>query len=178
MRSSLLLVPSTLALLLAGSGCAHPRFAGNLVANTALVAYGIATMDSGPQREWVTEHDVVVPDDADDVDTQEALAHVPLIVPPPPAPVVVPTRFDLGGAYGVLAGVDLDVCKAQGLQAGYGRVTVPFEPDGTAGRVAIEMPAGSAPAAHACVEEAFRAVRVAPFDGVPVNVRRAFFVKG
>jgi hypothetical protein len=125
----------------------------------------------------VTEHVDLAPDEDDDVDRQEALAHVPLLVPPPPAPVVVPTRFDLGGAYGVLAGVELDPCKAQGLAAGYGRVTVPFEPDGTPGRVAVEMPAGSAPAAHACIEEAFRAVRVAPFDGAPVNVRRAFFVK-
>jgi hypothetical protein len=177
MRSSLLLLPSTIALLFAGSGCAHPGLGRNLVANTALVAYGIATMDSGPRRGWVTEHDDLAPDEDDDVDRQEALAHVPLLVPPPPAPVVVPTRFDLGGAYGALAGVELDPCKAQGLAAGYGRVTVPFEPDGTPGRVAVEMPAGSAPAAHACIEEAFRAVRVAPFDGKPVNVRRAFFVK-
>jgi hypothetical protein len=43
--------------------------------------------------------------------------------------------------------------------------------------VSIEMPAGSTPASRACVEEAFRAVRVAPFDGAPVNVQRAFFVK-
>jgi hypothetical protein len=29
-----------------------------------------------------------------------------------------------------------------------------------------------------CVEQAFGAVRVSPFDGAPMNVRRAFFVKG
>ena len=91
MRSSLLLLPSTIALLLAGSGCSRT---GNLVANTALVAYGIATLDSGPPRARVTEEDDLDRDLDDDVRTQEALAHVPLLVPPPPAPVVVPTRFD------------------------------------------------------------------------------------
>jgi hypothetical protein len=86
--------------------------------------------------------------------------------------------FDLGGAYGALASVDLGACKAAGLGTGYGKVALAFAPDGRAAGVALQLPAGSAPAARACVEQAYRAVTVTPFDGSPVNVRRAFFVTG
>ena len=168
----LLLAPS-FGLLLVTSGCVRPGLAGNLAVTGALVAYEVA---SAPpvEREWTTEDDG--PDD-DDAASEAALAHVPLDVPPPPAPVVVPARFDLGGAYGALTRVDLGPCKAQGLAPGYGRVVLGFEPDGAPAGVAVEMPPGSSPIARACVERAFRAVRVAPFDGAPVNVRRPFFVK-
>jgi hypothetical protein len=85
--------------------------------------------------------------------------------------------FDLGGAYGALANVDLGACKAAGLGTGYGKVTLAFAPDGRAAAVGVDLPAGSSPAARACVEQAYRAVTVSPFDGSPVNVSRAFFAK-
>jgi hypothetical protein len=85
--------------------------------------------------------------------------------------------FDLGGAYGALANVDLGACKAAGLGTGYGKVTLAFDPDGHPGGVGVELPAGSSPAATACVEQAYGAVTVSPFDGSAISVSRAFFVK-
>jgi hypothetical protein len=84
--------------------------------------------------------------------------------------------FALAATYGALGHVDLEPCKVQGLAAGYGHVVLAFANDGTPASVGVDLPAGSAPRAHACVEEAFRAVRVAEFDGRPVKMRRAFFV--
>jgi hypothetical protein len=177
MRSSILLFVPTLVLLGTAPGCVRPGV-GAAVAARAIVAYEVAGPDGAwtvsPEREWTTENGDPLDDDGS---TEEALAHVPLAVPPPgdpPAPL--PTKFDMGGAYGALSHVDLAACKEQGLRAGYGRVLLGFEPDGRPVGVSIEMPAGSTPEARSCVEQAFRTVRVAPFEGAPVNVRRAFFV--
>lgn len=85
--------------------------------------------------------------------------------------------FDLGGAYGALASVDLAACKADGLAAGYGKVVVGFDADGAPASVSVVLPGGSADGARGCVEGAFRNVRVAPFDGSAVTVQRSFFVK-
>jgi hypothetical protein len=57
-------------------------------------------------------------------------------------------------------------------------VVLGFGTDGVPARVGLELPAGSAPASQACVESAFQAVQVAPFDGSAMTVRRQFYVKG
>jgi hypothetical protein len=179
MRASLLVFTAAAGLTLATAGCARPGLGANLILNSAIVAYDLSTV-TGTQREWRTE-DGSPPVLEEEVDpaAQAALAHVPLAVPPAqPMPAVVqPTHFDLGSAYGALGHVDLEACKTEGLAPGYGRVLLAFEPDGTPAHVAVQMPAGSAPSATRCVVEAFRGVRVAPFDGAPVNVRRQFYVE-
>ncbi len=53
-----------------------------------------------------------------------------------------------------------------------------FTPDGRALGVSVDLPPGSDPWAHACVENAFRAARVPAFTGdQPVTLTRAFFVR-
>ena len=110
---------------------------------------------------------------------------LPAALPPPPpsAAHAEPAHaeappFDLGGAYGAIAHVDLSPCSSQGLARGYGHVELEFGNDGAPARVGLEMPAGSDPAARACVEESFSRVRVAAFDGAQASVRRAFYVSG
>lgn len=57
------------------------------------------------------------------------------------------------------------------------RVTLGLQADGTPTGISVELPAGSTATSRACVEQAFRTVRVPQFDGTAVNVRRTFFVK-
>ncbi len=132
--------------------------------------------DGSPQAEW-TEMDDPGAEPMVAVDT--APRPIPPHLPASAADHRVERHiaFDLGGAYGALAGVDLGTCKAAGLGAGYGKVTLAFDPDGRTAGVGIELPAGSSPGAAACVEQAYGAVTVAPFDGSPVSVSRAFFVE-
>jgi hypothetical protein len=88
------------------------------------------------------------------------------------------TPFDLGGAYGALANVDLDACKVQGLAPGYGRVEIAFVTDGSPRDVRLTLPTGSTDSARACVESAFQQMRVAPFDGAEATIKRPFYVHG
>jgi hypothetical protein len=177
MRPSILLVP-TLALLATSSGCTRPGAVAGAVFAYEL-AEGMQSTDN-PEQEWTTAD---VPSDEEEAEGSSSgmVRPVPPHMPASAADQRVERQrvgFDLGGAYGVLAHVNLDPCKAQGLTPGYGRVIVAFEPAGAPVGVGVALPAGSAPSAHACVEQAFRAVHVAPFEGAPVNVRRAFYVKG
>lgn len=127
------------------------------------------------------------PGDHDDVlDTPDPVVveYVPVApeapqryAPPAPPPPPGPRAFDLGGAEASLAAVDVDACKAEGLAPGYAHATVAFAPDGTVSAVALDLPAGTSPAARACVETAFRTPHVAPFSGDQVmNVRRGFYL--
>jgi hypothetical protein len=134
--------------------------------------------DGNPEREWTTE-DGSPPDNEGDayrlLGAPETFHTVPASADPHPPDKTRP--FDLGGVYGEVGRVDLETCKANGLATGYGRVVLYFENAGVPTGVSIELPAGSAPEARACVEDAFRKVRVVPFDGAPVNVRRVFYVR-
>ncbi len=174
MRSSLL--APALTLIVITSGCTR----SGVVAG-AVVAYEVAetaqSLDN-PEAEWTTAD--TQPDEDDEGSTAGMVRPIPPHMPASVADQRVEQEkvgFDLGAAYGAIAQVDLDPCRDRGLAPGYGRVIVAFDRGGSAVGVGIDLPAGSAPTAHACVEQAFRAVRVAPFDGAPVNVRRAFFVK-
>jgi hypothetical protein len=176
---------SLASLLAVHSGCAAPLHSGSsdesraraVLVGAALIGYGIASTVHNPQTEWTTTDGSPADDDDD------GAADVPVAVPPhEPASeadrrVEERTPFALAAAYGALAHVELEPCRAQGLAAGYGRVALAFANDGAPAAVGVRLPAGSAPGAQACVEQAFRAVRVAAFDGAPVNVRRPFFVK-
>lgn len=153
----------------------HPGF-GRAAVATAMLACDVAQASA----------DVQAAQNAADEASEDEYATAPVFVPyvpPPPADEAdhrverTPTRFDLGSAYSAVAQVDVGACKADGLAAGYGRVVLGFESDGAPTGVALELPAGSAPASRACVEQAFRRVRVAPFDGTAVSVRRSFYVK-
>ena len=184
MRSSLPLLAPAFALLAATTGCVHSAHEAHAVtsfafATTELVesAEDLAQANQNPEQEW-TEADDTAPEEPGSVNT--APRPIPPHLPASAADHRVDTaaRFDLGGAYGALAGIDLSSCKAQGLAPGYGRVVLAFAPDGAAAGVGVDLPAGSSPAARACVEQAFGAARVSPFDGAPTNVRRTFFVKG
>jgi hypothetical protein len=180
MRPSFLVLPAV-ALLFGTPGCAHPGAGANLIVNTAVLAYDVnAATSSNNQREWLTEDGSHPAPEEPELppETQAALASVPLAVPPHPGRVSEPVRFDLAGAYQELAAVDLEGCKAEGLAPGYGRVVVSFRPDGVPATVVFAPPPDSEMRAYKCVEKAFRAVRVAPFDGSPVMLRRPFFVKG
>jgi hypothetical protein len=202
MRQSLLFLAPLVGLLVTGAGCAREGYCdarfdgpragwhrGDRAVDGVLGAVVLATDiaqavgNSGwdpdnPQHEWTTEDGS--PSD-DDGDAQRLLGQpvtfhtVPASADPPPPDKT--RAFDLGGAYGEMARVDVDACKADGLATGYGRVVLGFDEDGAPAGVSIEMPAGSSPEARACVDEAFRKVRVAPFDGAAVNVRRVFYVK-
>jgi hypothetical protein len=177
MRPSLLLLAPPLALL-AGTGCVRPGHGARLA-----TAYAIDTIDfaamagANPEREWTTADDSP---HADEASSPAELRPIPPHLPASDADHRVErlTHFDLAGAYGALAKVDLSPCKALGLTAGYGRVILAFDQDGAPVGVGIDLPPGSAPAARMCIEQAFGAVRVAPFEGAPMKVRRAFFVKG
>jgi hypothetical protein len=174
---------SMAASLVLESGCAgHWGWRDNdaLLTGVALVADAIPQgedspeNDSNPEREWTTtDGSPAVDDDG---------ADGPRPVPPHEAAseadrrVERRTPFALAATYGALGHVDLEPCKAQGLAAGYGHVVLAFANDGTPAGVGVDLPARSAPRAHACVEKAFGALRVAAFDGSPVKVRRAFFV--
>jgi hypothetical protein len=142
-----------------------------------IVAAGEVAEASGNPEAESTEADDSGPPDI--VVVQVGPHPVPLHMPASAADHRVERHvaFDLGGAYGALAKVDLDACKAQGLTGGYGRVVLAFAPDGSAAGTSIDLPEGSSPAARTCVEQAFGAVHVSAFDGAPMNVRRAFFVK-
>jgi len=172
-RSSLLLFP-TLAVLATGSGCTRTG-----VVAGAVVAYELAETTDNPEQEWTTA-DEPSGEDEDEPSTAGMVRPIPPHMPASAADQRVEKQlvgFDLGGAYGAIAHVDLDPCKAVGLAPGYGRVIVAFEAGGAPVGVGVALPAGSAPAAHACVEQAFRDIRVTPFEGAPVNVRRGYFVK-
>ena len=179
MRPSLLLL--ALGILVTSSGCVGHGVRRDAVPGLAFVAFELAAhverLDNpdNPQREWTTT------DGSEDDDDESAPAAAGPVPPHMPASaadrrVEHRARFDLGGVYGALAHVELAPCKAMGLTPGYGRVTLAFEHDGAPVGVGVDLPAGSAPAAETCVQRAFGAVRVAPFDGAPVSVRRAFFV--
>jgi hypothetical protein len=174
MRRPFLLLAPSLALVCTGSGCANPGL-GRLAFAAAFAAAEIAQASDDAQAAQAARDEaydgapagpVVISDQpglpADEADHRVEHA---------------PARFDLSAAYGAVDHVDVDACKADGLAAGYGRVVLGFVSDGAATGVALALPAGSSPDARACVEAAFRRVRVAPFDGAAVNVRRPFFVK-
>jgi hypothetical protein len=207
MSKSLLILGPLVGLLMTSAGCAeHAGYSAGAVGSphphratgrhgTARAAHlallGLAAAadiaeaigdsdgdDDNPQREWMTE-DGSPPDNEGDVQRLlgplETFHTVPASADPHPPDKTRP--FDLAGVYGEVARVDLETCKASGLATGYGRVVLYFENAGVPASVSIEMPAGSAPEARACVEDAFRKVHVVPFDGAPVNVRRVFYVK-
>jgi hypothetical protein len=156
--------------------------AATLFTAAAVVA---ATASSGsssnPQAEWTTEEGPG--DDPTPPDEPPLRVRVGPI-PPHEQPSAADTRvesrtaFDLGGAYSALAQVDLTPCKAQGLAAGYGRVEIAFANAGTPASLNVSLPAGSSASAQACVDDAFKRVQVARFDGSRATVRRSFFVQG
>jgi hypothetical protein len=122
------------------------------------------------------------PLDEDDPEPRTEIVHAdqagPVDLQPASASAPAPKPFDLGGAYGAIAQVDLASCKAEGLAPGYGHVVLGFLPDGSVGGVAVQLPPSSSPWAHACVESALRGVRVSPFAGdQPATVRRELYVK-
>jgi hypothetical protein len=166
------------ALLVVDSGCAEPLHttAGRVLVGAAILGYGIAANVHNPESEWTTT-DGSPADEDDDVD--EGLRPVPPHEAASEADRRVERRtpFALAAAYGALARVDLAPCTAQGLATGYGRIVLAFTNDGAPAGMRVDLPSGSSLQAGACVEQAFRAVRVSAFDGAPVNVRRAFFVK-
>jgi hypothetical protein len=162
-----------------GGHAADGVFGAIVLADAIAQAVGNPHGDpDNPQREWTTDDGSPSDDDGDAqrlLGEPETFHTVPASAAPPPRDER--RAFDLGGAYGQVARVDVDACKADGLATGYGRVVLGFDDDGAPAGVSIEMPAGSAPEAHECVEDAFRKVRVAPFDGPTANVRRVFYVK-
>ena len=177
MRPSTLLLAPAFALLVAASGCVRSGHVARGATDFAVDVVDLAAIGAAnPEKEWTTADERPVDPPA----APNALAPIPPHLPASAADQRVDkqTEFDLGGAYGALAKVDLAPCKALGIAPGYGRVVLAFDPDGTPAGVGVDLPAGSTPAAQTCVEQAFGAVRVAPFDGAPMNVRRAFFVKG
>lgn len=184
MRKSLLFLAGCVAVAVTSSGCTRDGMRGVNAASSAADAIGttadlvttLADLDTNnPQHEWTTD------DGSPPSDTPASTWELRPIPPHLPASAA-DTRvdkdrpFDLGAAYGALAHVDLDACKDHGLSAGYGRVTLGFANDGTPAGVGVDLPDGSKPEARACVEQAFQAVRVAPFEGAGASVRRAFFV--
>jgi hypothetical protein len=180
----MLLLAAAFGLLAATTGCVHSAHEAHAVTNFAFATtelvesvQDLAANSQNPEQEW-TEADDTAPVELETANT--APRPIPPHLPASAADhrVDTPVRFDLGGAYGAVAKVDLSSCKALGLTPGYGRVVLAFDPDGAAAGVGVDLPAGSSPAARACVEQAFGAARVSPFDGAPMNVRRTFFVKG
>jgi len=178
MRTTLLLLACSFGVVLTGTGCTrHGVMALNAAVDVANLATDIAATSSNPQTEWTTADDT--PSD-DEGDTIPVVRPVPPHVPASAADTRIDRSqpFNLAAAYGALAHVDLGVCKDHGLSPGYGRVVLGFANDGSPVGVGVDLPAGSRPEARACVEHVFQMVRVAPFDGAPANVRRAFFVEG
>jgi hypothetical protein len=172
---------SVVALFIVDAGCAERLHtpAGRVLVGAAILSYGIAANVHNPELEWTTTDGSAADDDDDNDDIDPG----PRPVPPHEAASEADRRveqrapFALAAAYGALARVDLAPCAGQGLTTGYGRVVLAFTSDGAPAGVRVDLPSGSSLQAGACVEQAFRAVRVSAFDGAPVNVRRAFFVK-
>lgn len=179
----------SLSLLTAASGCAatapcdpyyphaYPRVHSRTdaaIVGAAFVISLVARAAADSQAQDVAQED----DTSSDPPLRVRLGPIPPHQPPAAADAPDPSRtaFDLGGAYGALAHVDLSACKSDGLAPGYGRVEVAFAGDGSARDMHVALPAGSPEPARACVETAFRQVRVAPFDGAQVTVRRSFYV--
>jgi hypothetical protein len=200
MRQSLFFLLPLVGLLVTSSGCTQEGFCSEPVGahayagpprafrGSAHVAAGlldavllgaeiadaVGPTTSGPEREWTTDDGE--PSD-NDGDAQRLLGPQTFHTVPPAPPPRESRAFDLGGAYGQIAQVDVGECKADGLAPGYGRVLLGFGTDGAPVDVGVEIPAGSTQASRACLENAFRKIRVAPFDGATANVRRAFYVK-
>jgi hypothetical protein len=199
MRQSLFFLAPLVGLLVTTSGCTREGFGpepigasshhadvgrhsgaravGGLLDALAL-GYEIAEAARNSDAEGAT----VSPDDGyppDDGSPPEDPGYAATFhtVPPAADPAHEARAFDLGSAYGEIARVDVGTCKADGLATGYGRVILGFDDSGAPTSVGVEIPAGSTPAARSCLENAFRKVHVAPFDGAAVNVRRAFYVK-
>jgi hypothetical protein len=177
----------SLSLLVTASGCAettyhhgracapvHDRTARTIMATADTVLAVAELAQAIEDVQAVTQEDDTPPE------PPAAVRFAPIGPYQPPAAADTAadnrTQFDLGGAYGAIAHVDLGACRAQGLAAGYGRVEVGFAGDGSTRDLHVALPAGSPDGARACVETAFRQVRVAPFDGAQVTVRRSFYV--
>lgn len=93
----------------------------------------------------------------------------------PPAPWGITARpFDRAGANAALARVNLQPCVRPGGPSGAGRITVVFAPTGVVVSAVVDGGDFSVTAVGACISARFRGVRVAPFDGGPVSVRRTF----
>jgi hypothetical protein len=132
--------------------------------------------DDGPEGAWSADEGGDAPHYANDHSDPTTFHTVPASLSKPPPEPKHP--FDPQKAYSAVDGVDLGMCKATGLVAGYGRVVLGFATNGGPASVSVEMPAGSPASAKSCVEDAFRKVQVAPFDGDSIaTARRAFFVK-
>lgn len=65
-------------------------------------------------------------------------------------------------------------CGKTGQQSGTGRVRVTFAPNGRVTSVMTETGPGPVTPLGACIEAKFRAVKIPPFDGVPVSVSKSF----
>jgi hypothetical protein len=87
-----------------------------------------------------------------------------------------PIFFSLGAGHGALGHVDLEPCRAQGLQLGYVRLRVTFNRSGRVVRAAVESPAPPPSEALACVGRQLEAATVPLFDGGDVTLSKSFFV--
>jgi hypothetical protein len=160
-----------LPLLVVCAGCA-PRamlivdalIVGNALAHASDALPPPPASDDDDLEGWI---EVVHPEQAGPVDMQ------PSTHSPPPS-----ASFDLGAAYAGIAAVDLASCKPAGLAAGYGRIMLRFAADGRVTGLVFRMPPSSSPAAHACVQAAFREVEVPAFTDVgPRTVQHDFYVR-
>lgn len=146
-------------------------------AQAAQAASDDASPDPGsPQGEWLTDDGSPPRDEPAAPPAQPRIVALPPHASAPGTTTERPRPFNLGGAYGAIARINLSDCEEQGLASGYGHVTLTFEESGSPGTVGVDLPQGSASGSRSCVERAFHAVRVAPFDGTQVNVRRVFHV--
>jgi hypothetical protein len=155
-------------------GCASQS---GMMFNAFFAGVAVARVADPPPADVPVDAQVEEPDPEPRIERVPTGTQVPVDLQPRPATKPAPRPFDLGGAYAAMAKVDLTTCKEAGVAPGYGHVELEVLPDGTVGGVMVQLHAATA-GGRACAEQAFRGVRVAPFDGEqPVRVQRDFFVR-
>lgn len=143
------------------------------VDTTSRVAPAAVRLVADPAAAEATAPAIAAPPAAAEV--PESSPNAPEALPPvaPPAPAAPP--FDPSAASTALsvAASQAAACREPGTPSAQARISVTFGPSG---RVAA-LDVGGAYAGSAvgsCIAQAFRSLRVAPFDGAPVTVHKTF----
>ena len=182
------LVALTLALTVAGTGCAPAGYGyhAHSESRAERQAEGIA---AAGELTGMIVNAVAAADEDEDSEADAPLAAPGVVYvygPPPPltppaprvtAPEPAHRAFDQAGALASVHDIDVDACTDDGAPHGYGHARVTFGKDGQAKTVVIDKPAGLSKSAARCLGDAIGEASVPPLDGSPVTVGATYYVK-
>jgi hypothetical protein len=149
-------------LLVTATGCLH---------EPALDFEGEVTQVAQPPAAPVFRRDISVAEAPSEPAPAVALAASPKDRPPPD-----PIPFRIGAGHGALGRVNLGACREQGLDPGYLRLRVTFQPSGRVAHASVESPAPPPQEALDCIGGQLQEAFVPAFDGRDATLSRSFFV--